>query len=204
MEKVTISDFAEIMGLSRGSIYDMINVGRITDEAIYLHPATGKRMLYLEQAVQDIAENSDPDKIRRTKYGINANIILPNEKTGTAAAKGGKYSSSEGMDGDTEGAVDYGKDPEDFVQAKEHQAIARARKEKLITQKLEGTLVNREEMDRELFQLGAAMRQDGTGLPDKWTPQVVALAKSKNPQFEVGEYLRNEWAAFLERHSIFQ
>jgi len=159
MEQEIISgrEFSRRMGVSEKSIRDAIKIGKISDG---IKMVDGKPKIIFEIAKREFAENNIGGQ---TKYraGEESDVQPTN------------YESSDepvaGLDGTAT-----------LAQATRAEKIFKAQKACLEVEELQGTLVRKEEVYRQLYQFGNVIKSSLQAIPDRITDELISLSSDRD------------------------
>lgn len=206
MPFLSIRKYAKYRGVSDTTVRKMIDANRITANSIdYSNPI--RPLIDVDRADIELGRNTNPNLIRQTRTGKTSLSLLKAPTAKKALNAYGEHIAS-GIDLDDDGnpiqsesgtgpVVDLSKDPTTLYEAREHEAIWKAIKMKLETQKARRELVNIGEVNIVLTDFGVKFRSDILDIPDRISEDLHA---AETP-FEVRKLLYEALEDALFRNS---
>lgn len=153
-ELVTGREFSRRMKVSEKTIRDAIKVGKISDGVKMID---GKQKIVFEIAKREFLENNIGGQ---TKYRSGEETDAPLESNDEPVA---------GLDGSAT-----------LAQATRAEKIFKAQKACLEVEELQGLLVRKEEVYRQLYQFGNIIKSSLQAIPDRITDELISLSSDRD------------------------
>lgn len=200
-------------GITDTAVRQMMEYNRIEPHSI--DRTNPKRPLIdSDLADADLERNTDPNRDRRTKSGKGSttSLVAKDQKVKSkykekkeasfkqiraVADRARLNDDGEAEFDDEEPEIDINADPTDIYTARTQEAIWKAIKIKLETQKLRRILVEIEEVNQQLADFGVMLRQNIMDVPDRLAP----ILANTTDKVKVRDILYKELESVLLKNS---
>ena len=169
-EWMIASEYAERIGIAGSSLKQAIDEGRIPQNAVKVVKAAGRggkgRNVFINKTVADVAwvNGEDINHGNRTQKGKKAIDKIRNELQNNGINANQTEKSEKGYTS--------------FAEAKRKKEIANAAKAQIELLKLQGSLVQKDLVYKQLFEAGKQLHDTIMGVPDRITAEIVAAGSN--------------------------